>query len=598
MIKYIEDSTHTAAGLGSLYFPSMFPPNMNTPEFDGSLGLRHIERPHLVYIARPNNAYTGQLLELYSNGGHLPVSHTFIREDDPPWALIPLLLPPASIQPSAIDPLECRINHTSEFSLPLRLRVDLQLPAGWDPDPGTPDHQGLNVLLPPDILYEGLSESKALAGVDVTVLSYQGMAKNDRMLLYWGDQPVYHWVTEQQVGKFVHIHVPYDVIMQARDSAQFRVTLQVLGHTGNYMDPAARWSAATRVDVHVHLDPLEAPVLDEADPRTHVIDLEQLNGRAVICHVYPSRTYYEVNDIVHFYGQGTDARGNVLTYYEKQTVLRTGLSMRFSLPNDWLLDLAQGLVTARYVLEKHDSAQLVFSKAEYASVKGPLLQWPAPQLNGTIVHGKLSLEDTGSTVSVPFHQSWRPADLISLVWVLPDPHGPVEYRYSRSAGDRPPNGMLVFELPDAEIKRFEGRASQLYYEARDFAGNHSNLGESLRLTLMVGDPWLPMTAPVVERAAGHELEVSQAPDGVDVILHGVPASNLATLYWVGPVASIILRSYPGIPAQEQRRLHVPERFVRENLGKTVKLYWATRSDGKPERYSQVSTLRIVNGARP
>jgi hypothetical protein len=50
---------------------------------------------------------------------------------------------------------------------------------------------------------------------------------------------------------------------------------------------------------------------------------------------------------------------------------------------------------------------------------------------------------------VPYQESWKPTDLITLVWLVPDPEGAVEYRFSRSAGERPEHNVLEFHVPDS-----------------------------------------------------------------------------------------------------------------------------------------------------
>lgn len=273
-------------------------------------------------------------------------------------------------------------------------------------------------------------------------------------------------------------------------------------------------------------------------------------------------------------------------------------SLHIPLRYEYLLDVAQGLVAVYYILEKHDSSRFIHSQASYASVQGALSQWPQPQLNGPLVNGHVSPDATGLQVFVPFNNYWKPSDLISVVLLSPDPNAPVEYRYTRSAGDRPQNGLLVFDLPDAESKRFEGRHSQLYYEASDFAGDQAKLGESLRLSLTIGEPWARMLAPVVQNVLDHELDVSQASEGALVIIHDTPANSVIALNCVGPEASIAVSSSPSLPGGSPRRVWVPAYVVKKNVGKAVKLYWTIAPEGKALRYSEVSTVWIVDKAKP
>jgi len=580
MSKKFADAIEPDAQLGLLQIPALFP--LHIASYDGGLGRRSLDTPVVVYIKTPSNAYPGQLLELFANDPLLPVAHTFVSEGDSRRDHVPLILPAASIKPDWIDPLVARINLTGQSTLPLRVRVDLNGPG---------DSHGLRVQLPADVLVDGVSEARARENIQVILWPYPYMAANDHIQLYWGDQRVQRWLDAKDVGKPVTLLVLRRGIMEARDYESLRVAVLVRGHTGNYAEPSVRWAMAGPVNVHVHNDPLDAPVINGQDPQTGVIDIEQLNGLPATAYVYASRTYFEVGETLHFFWQTIDAQARRQTFSQSREVLRLGQTYSFELAHESIRDLAQGHLTAYYVLEKRTGP--LHSSATFATVHGPIDQWPAPHVGAAGEDGRLPAETPGFTVNLAYAHAWKPSTLVTLVWLLPDPKGAVQYRYSRSAGERPANGHLEWWVPEVEVGRFLGRHSQLYYEA-DEAG--TSLGESLRLPLKVGKLWTPLRAPVVTGAAGHLLDPDRVSDGADVMLPNVPAYQRVRLHWHGPGGSIIIALRP--QASGDIWVTVPASLVKDNLNHTVKVYWTLHESGQVERYSDVLTLQIVRQGLP
>jgi hypothetical protein len=589
MSSVVTSTPGPTAELGDLYIPRLHPAAAGDVGVDGNLGLRNIETPQVVYVKTSARTSAGQLLELFSNDSILPVAHTFVMTADtqPEW--LPILLPADSIRPQWIDPLVCRINSSGASTLPLRLRVDLNRPGGHDPNPSSPGHQGLIIYLPDDVLVNGVSEARARENIEITLMPYPYAAAGDQLLLCWGDQQVTYLLTEADLNREVNLVVPYAKIMAARDGRELNVRLQVRGHTGNFTGPAERWSAAGKVLVYVQRDVLREPYSAEIDPQTGVIDLEKLAGKPVTASVFASADYFEVRDTLEFFFKATDAQGNMLIHSEERRVDRVNAIYDFTIPAAFMAGLAQGHARLYYILHKYISSTTMYSQAAYVSVRGATVQWPAPYVIDTMPFAEIRPVPKDGQAYVPYQASWKPWDLITLVWLLPDRDGTVEYRFSRSAGERPEHNVIEFILPVAQIKQFEGRPSQMHYEVNSTDGRL--LGESARKSLLVGEPWRAMNAPVVEKVAGHHLDPDVVPDGVWVTIPDPPVGQHVRLHWFGPVNRIVMLMHILTPGDA--RIKVPAKYVSDNLNRIVKVYWEVNRNSVPQRYSGVVTLRIA-----
>lgn len=589
MSTVITDTIQSTAELGTLDIPGLFPAPPGDVTVDGGLGLRNVETPQVVYLQTALRPSPGDLLELFSNDPLIPVAHTFVMPGTAQDARIPILLPASSIKPPLIDPLVCRNNLTGASTRPARLRVDLNLPGGRDPDRTTPGNQGFVFYLPDDVLISGVSEARARETIKIQLMPYPFMAIGDRVLLCWGDQQIIYSVTAKDLQNEITLVVPYETIMAARDSLKLPVRLQVRGRTGNATDPQARWSAVSEVAVYARGDLLWEPYVNEADPQTGVIDLEQLMGKSITASVFATSDYFEARDTLEFFFQATDAQGNTITHTDVKTVDRANKIFEFEIPHGFVAGLSQGHAKVSYALRKTIGGATMYSSTGYVSVQGPVIQWPAPYLNEVMPFAELLPEPIYAYV--PYQATWKPWDLITLVWLLPDPEGTVEYRSSRSAGERPASNVLEFPLTAAQITRFEGRDSVLYYEANGIEINRPLLGESARKTLLVGKRWAPMAAPVVDRVVGHRLDPDLVPDGVWVTLPSPPIGQDVRLHWVGPGTRVELPVYVAKPGDV--RVRVPARFVTGNLNRVVKVYWLINQNNVAQRYSSVVTLQIL-----
>lgn len=589
MSQVIPAIRQPAAVLGELKIPGLHPAAPGDTEVDGNLGLRNIETPQLVYVKSGNRLRTGQLVELFSGSSFLPVAHTFVMEGDAQREWLPILLPATSIKPQWIDPLVCRVNHTGDSSRPLRLRVDLDRPGGQDPDPTTPGHQGLVIYLPDDVLVKGVNEDRARKGIEITVMPYAHMAQRDCLVLCWGEQQMTYSVTDADLGREINLVVPYEIVMAARDALELHVRLQVRGHTGNSTAPSARWSPVGKVLVSAQRDILQEIFSGEIDPKTGVVDLDKLMGKPLIASLFADPNYFERDDTLTFFFTATDAQGEVFIHSEERPVDKINAIYGFEVRAEFMANLVQGHAKLHYTLRKNIGATTMYSQAVYVGIQGSPVQWAAPYFFDTMPFAEVRPVPLDGYAYVPYQASWKPSDNVTLVWLLADPEGTVEYRSSRSADERPEHGSLEFVLPAAQLKRFEGRPSLMYYEAH--GADDRLLGQSAYKTLLLGEPWVPMKAPVVEKVIGHMLDPDHVPDGVWVTLPNPPVKGDVRLHWYGPGGRIEMLVFVAAPGDV--RIKVPAKYVLDNLNQVVKVYWVVYQGRTPYRHSSVVTLRIA-----
>ncbi len=403
-----------------------------------------------------------------------------------------------------------------------------------------------------------------------------------------GDQQITYSVSATDLGREIRLVVPYAKVMAARDAMELNVRLQVRGPTGNFTEPAARWSATSKVLVYAQSDILRAP-FTQSGPQTGVIDLDKLQGKPLIVSVFASPDYFERQDTLEFFFTATNAQGELSTHSEKRTVDRASSIFDFEVPYAFMADQIHGHAKLHYVLHKYIDSIQMYSQAAYVSIEGADVEWPAPYLNEAMPFADARATEVDSHAYVPYQAAWRPQDLITLVWVLPDPEGTVEYRSSRNAGVHPEHGVIEFVLPAEQIKRFEGRPSQMYYEANDSEG--FPLGASARKPLQVGERWAPMAAPVVDGVIGHQLDPDLVADGVWVTIPAPPVGREVRLHWYGPSNRVEMLKYIETPGDV--RIKIPAHYVLDDLNRLVKVYWQVSLNGTAHRYSKVVTLRIA-----
>lgn len=588
MAKHRRPKSPFKADLPPVEIGLLYPPIPGDHEnADGGIGLRHVEVPLVVHIARPPATPRGTSFQLYWAG--VAVAFNQIREGDEGLTRIPFTVPLNVVREAWASPVFVRVIRPSDNSsetAPLRLRVTLKRPAGLAPEPTQNGNRNLVLALPPDVEIGGVSDDRAKLGVEVTIRHWLNMAAYDFLRLVWGTEVIEHWVQPAEVGFDISLTVDYATIVEAGDSELLPVAFQVIGNTGNAPDPRAPWSVPYRVPVYLSSDRLDAPWLEFPNTAPN-IDLVELGNQHVRIGLYVSAADARVYERVFLIWAGANEGGSVP--YVGNQELPGGRTYYFDVPNDLVKAIANGSTVVHYTLEGNGLPPKR-SHNLYLSIVGAVVQWPAPWIVEQ-VGGNIDPSLAVITVRFAEQATWRPDDLIQVNLLFSDPNNTLEYKASARFDSLPnQSGTLSFVLPDANIKRFDGLRMEVFYVLL------RNGQESLREAYQVGEPKRDMPAPQVEKAVGGQLDPNDVPVIAKVLapFSGTLANDKMTLYWNGPVISTQVEKYVALSGT-QTEFEVAHSFVAANLDQQVFVsYTLERGTGTP-RYSEITPVLIAHG---
>ncbi|MPQ66175.1 hypothetical protein GC387_05910, partial [Pseudomonas sp. MWU12-2323] len=83
--------------------------------------------------------------------------------------------------------------------------IKLTRPGGRDMDPGTPGHSELHMVIPEDILLEGVDADTPFVPLEIKspvagMPAYPNIEERDRIFLYWGSEKIEHVVTDEEAN--------------------------------------------------------------------------------------------------------------------------------------------------------------------------------------------------------------------------------------------------------------------------------------------------------------------------------------------------------------------------------------------------------------
>jgi hypothetical protein len=450
---------------------------------DGGIGLRHIEHPLLVHMARPENTPPGTVFELYWGDPQSPVAGNFIRDDDEDLTRIPFIVPVDHILESWADPVYAKVIRNGEDgdeTARLRLRVNLQRPGGRDPDDEAPGHQRLVYELPLDVLIDGVDDARAERGVEIVCRHWENMAPYDLLILVWGSERIEHRVQPEEVNTDIHLTVDYATIGAAGNGEAIPVGFQVVGPTGNYPDEWARWSAITWVDVYLDTERPEAPWLTFPETERD-IELEQLGGQGVRVGARVSSADARAYSIVTLVWAGTDNEGVAVPHLESQN-LSGGKAYYFNIENALVAALAKGTAYVYYLLQGEGVPEKR-SYNRHLRILGDVVRWPAPTID-QLIDDHLDSNLFEVTVRFPAQASWPDGARLEVMLVAEGEGGPIERWIGAPVGDFPttPEGEKLVMVSGSILKCFNGYSTEVYYV---LSRQGALPQESLRLTVHV-----------------------------------------------------------------------------------------------------------------
>ncbi|MCU1737170.1 MULTISPECIES: hypothetical protein [unclassified Pseudomonas] len=496
------------------------------------------------------------------------------------------------------DPVFYRVTipgQTPEDSRRLRLFVKLDRPGGYDDNPSIPGHSGLLYVVPQEIIDNGVGPIEADAGVDITILHYEFMRKNDRIRLAWGRVIVEHTVQPDEVDTDIPIHVDKATI-EAADDGDITIAYQVVDVCNNYPDERSPWSAITTVQVDVGGNRLDAPqVLVNGFPAPqNVIDLEQLAGADVICRVYTNQTDHAIDDILQLTWVGTPAQGDssVIVGPLEQTVQFIPFQYDFPIPYEYVEAIAKGRASVSYVRIRSGVEDRP-SKNANVTVVGDITLPERPsfvEAGGSVLDPNLNFY----TISVPYYPGRQPGDHLYIVFEgLDASNNPTGFDINAYVSNEPNGAPILRDVDKNEIKRLDGGSLTVYYWI-----NSQRKSQELVLSVGSGQPSMPK--PNVIRADSNDV---LNPDdvnpitGADVVVPytGTLPNDIVGLRWRGSLSSAPDQETPPLnpgSAGNPIPFVVPFQYVIGNLNGTVDTDYYIIRTGSPIQRSLIRELTI------
>lgn len=477
--------------LPAVEIPGMQPPiaeDIDAPEnpagpADGGIGLRHVEHPLTVRMQRPPSSPLGTEFHLFWGDHPIAVASNIIHEGDEELSCIPFTVFPHYIREFWADPVYAQVKRPGgnpSETKPLRLRVNLRRPGGRDPDDDEEGNQNLIFELPEDVVLNGVNDERARLGVEIVCRHWVNMAAYDLILVAWGSQTVSRRVTVDEVDEDISVLIDYSLIALAGNGDFIPVAFQVIGPTGNYPDEWARWSARTRVDVHLNVQRPNAPRVVFPVIKHDVISLAELGSWNVRLQIDIDESDAQHYLLASLIWAGKDRDGNSVPATPSQPISEAG-TYDFEIDNALVVAIAKGTVVVHYLLQAGDLPD----KRSYnlhLRVVGEVSEWPAPTIDqqmGNELDPNLPI----ITIRLPRQASWHPSDTLTIAMLSGSEDDTVEYTDSRPVGDSPPRSDLTFDVPGNQLRRFQQRLTEVFYSVTRGTGSPMN---SLRRVVQVG----------------------------------------------------------------------------------------------------------------
>jgi hypothetical protein len=576
--------------IGPVFIDDLYPPLEGFGDYDGGIGLRHVEHNLVVVLVPPEALPLNTQIYLHWSDPVQPVDYLVIQPENQGNRYFELTAPKEQILPDWAE-VYCIIRRPSgnaSKTQPLRLRVKRDRPGDPDPDPHTPGNQGLVFFLPEDLATGShVDERRAERGVALRVEPYENMAAGDTCLIAWGSQIVPYIVSENEVMRSFDVVVNADVIRHDDYEETLPVAMQIIDMGGNYPAPNthANWSEIRRVNVNLGVYRPRGPWLEQPG---ETIDMEELGGAAQLIYLLTDPDFFEVDDTVRLEWQGRDVENVPFFHTESRFVDRTNYLMEFKVENELLRAISGGIAIMYYEVYKIVTNTWYPSRKVRVQVIGQLLDWPAPTIdqapNGQIGPNSIA------TMRFSAQDGWIPGTKIRVVWVA---HG-VNFSEEIFLNTIPENRELSFVVPSAQVRRFNTLPVEVYYERIDRTPHRP----SLRMQLQVGEPTRTLPAVTVSGTSGDYLNPDDvgAQVTVNVPVTDTLENDVITLIWDGDVSDTSTEVTVSA-AQAGKPLQIPiqKRFVSDNLNRSVRIRYDLARANVPRRFSLIRVLLIRPG---
>jgi len=493
---------------------------------------------------------------------------------------------------------------TAEDSVPLRLRVKLDLPAGVDKDPHLPGHSELAApRLPQDVIDNGVDASWLARGVPAEIAAYPGRAAHDTIELQWGDSTLTHRVTEAEAAGTAPIVITVDqaAILAGGDSPNLLLQYQVFDEVWNF---STDWSLRTYVDVEAGAQRLDAPIIKESV--NGVIDLGQLGSADVTVQIEVRGAPFERNDTLTLTWAGTTSAGDVLEFTDTLILTNIPSVAEIQVPNAEIRAIRDGRGVATYVLSKANGDPPQSSKRATARVTGKI-PLPAPWVYEAVGD---TLDPTLERVHVqiPVYDKMASGDLIDVIWLGTRQNGtPYLYEAQHFVSSGEVGEPIYIAVTEEHIALLANGTLDLSYQVSNDdpdtfdvrASDHLfNVRVSDHLYLGLHPRHAELPAPSVDEAPDGVLDPETITDYATYRMPytGTATGDILTWYWQGesldgsasdwlPITSAI--------AGKPFTFNIPRTLIEPSINNIVKLYYSLQlASTGGYQYSAVLDLTI------
>jgi hypothetical protein len=385
----------------------------------------------------------------------------------------------------------------------LTLRYNAIRPGIEDRTPGDYAHSELQLILPQDVIDEGIDADRAKQGVQVC-FAYPYCRAYDEIRLNCNGKDVLRTITAAEAPATpsaepttICVMVGEDVFQQAGDNPKFVFSYTVTDQLGNGPDTDSPYSGTVEVDVHLRETRLVAPDLAEDpddpsdDPST--IDLMKLGSKDLTVLVHTFAPLWQPNDKIRVTYTATKPDVPVVSHTVEADVGRIPFTYKLMVPN--VKVIAGSVVRGKYELIR--SGQIIAtSKYAKADVIGdPIIELLPPFLVAPAVEpiDVLAYPD-GVTVRIEYLEALT-GDRARLVEVNPPAGSPqfplVEFNS---------NKRVNIVLSPAFLAARHGKVIELRWNLNR-NGGQAGKSDSIKMSVLKiadGDARLP--SPVMPQA--------------------------------------------------------------------------------------------------
>ena len=292
-----------------------------------------------------------------------------------------LYLPKGLLRPNQLNTLVYTITRGSEnrgTSTPeLTLLYNAIRPGIEDRTPGDGAHSELQLILPQDVIDDGIDAERAKQGVQVC-FAYPYCRAYDVIRLNCNGKDVVRTVTAAEAPTSpsaepttICVMVGEDVFQQAGDNSKFVFSYTVTDQLGNGPDTDSPYSGTVEIDVHLKETRLVAPDLAEDpddpsdDPST--IDLGKLGSKDLTVLVHAFAPTWQPNDKIRVTYTASKPDAPVVSHTVEADVERIPFTYKLMVPNAKVI--ADSVVRAKYELVR-GGITIATSKTSTADVIG------------------------------------------------------------------------------------------------------------------------------------------------------------------------------------------------------------------------------------